>query len=169
MGDLYWWITPERFIVWTIWCVGFMAVTEYIVHKYLMHKPLLDYIAKAIGFNEKLTGWIFHDHAVKHHGGDNTTNIDLPLWIHLIFGWPLIVFIGWWDAFGAIILFATFAAHSYFWTKLHRMFHNLEQNWLIYCPFYMAYEAHHLVHHSNPTKNFGTVFPITDYIFRTKQ
>ena len=51
---------------------------------------------------------------------------------------------------------------------MHRAIHGIESNWFRYLgPLYRFYRRHHLQHHHQPRTNFGTLFPVTDYVFFT--
>ena len=136
-----------------------MAFAEYLIHKHTMHKR-----------KRWLPFWIFKHHAIDHHRDDRQDlNIDLPVYMHLMIGSPLIVasylLFGW---VSTVPLLATFFYHSYVWTHMHRAIHDLENHWITKTRYYKRAKKHHLDHHDKPTKNFGVVFLWTDYIFRTK-
>ncbi len=147
-----------NFSAWLLAWMLFMALTEYSVHRYTMHRK-----------RWWLPSWVWKDHAIEHHKNErNDLNIDLPLYNHLIVGSPLIlasVFIG---LPCLLALLSVFVFHSYTWTKIHRGIHGLEQNWLMKTNFYKKAKTHHELHHKRPGKNFGVVFLFTDSLFRTK-
>tara|TARA_Y100001973_G_C5048342_1_gene256336 strand:+ start:238 stop:699 length:462 start_codon:yes stop_codon:yes gene_type:complete len=143
------------FVIWYL----VMAFAEYLIHKHTMHKR-----------KRWLPFWIFKHHAIDHHRDDRQDlNIDLPVYMHLMIGSPLIVasylLFGW---VSTVPLLATFFYHSYVWTHMHRAIHDLENHWITKTRYYKRAKKHHLDHHDKPTKNFGVVFLWTDYIFRTK-
>ena len=143
------------FVIWYL----VMAFAEYLIHKHTMHKR-----------KRWLPFWIFKHHAIDHHRDDRQDlNIDLPVYMHLMIGSPLIVasylLFGW---VSTVPLLTTFFYHSYVWTHMHRAIHDLENHWITKTRYYKRAKKHHLDHHDKPTKNFGVVFLWTDYIFRTK-
>ena len=146
------------FAVWLILWYFVMSVLEYSIHRYTMH-------------NKKrfLPDWIFFDHAILHHkNGRNDINIDLPIYNHLIVGFPLIVGAYMISYSSLSALLCIFAFHSYTWTKVHRGIHGLEKNWLMKTKYYKKAKEHHELHHDRPGKNFGVVFLFTDRLFGTK-
>lgn len=137
-----------------------MVIGEYWIHKMLMHKPVLA--------RSKWFSWIFTDHAIEHHKNERLDmNIDMPIHHHLIAGSPLLLgsfFLGW-SAIAALL--TIFIWHSYFWTKLHRAIHGLEDNWIGRSWFYPAFRDQHINHHKNPTTNYGVTALWTDRLFGT--
>ena len=148
-------IPPFWLVVWYL----VMAFMEYIIHRYTMHKR-----------QNWLPKWIWKHHAVDHHRDDrNDLNIDLPFYIHLVVGSP-ILFLSYYY-FGIIsmsCLLAIFYYHSYVWTHMHRAIHGIKDHWIGNTKYYERAKKHHLDHHKRPAKNFGVVFLWTDYVFGTK-
>ena len=146
------------FLEWLIVWFFVMAILEYAIHRWAMHKIV-----------PWLPDWIFSEHAVEHHAKKrNDINIDLPLHNHIIVGSPLLLW-----AFSIsdecfVALMCIFMFHSYTWTKIHRGIHGLETNWIMKTNFYKLAKHHHELHHNRPSKNFGVVFLFTDNFFRTK-
>lgn len=148
-----------RVLTWLAGSLLYVALVEYIAHRHFMHRPLLD----RLGLRQ-----VFHEHAILHHrDGRNDLNINLPLYVHCIWGLPSVGIVGLFDLVGALILSAVFVCHSILWTKLHRAIHGLEDNWTMSFRFYSVIEHHHQEHHRRPGKNFGGVFLFTDYLFGT--
>lgn len=145
-----------------------VALLEYAAHRWIMHKanPPLD---------PDLCQLKAHG---KHHQGDNGLDyVDVPLLNTLRLTAPLflIVFLCGLVAGQAASTLAPAAAllawtvfYVYLWNRMHRAIHGVETNWFRRCgPLYRFYRRHHLRHHHQPRTNFGTVFPITDYVFCT--
>ncbi len=141
-----------------VWIIV-MAVTEYTIHRWIMHRKRIWVPAS-----------VFDDHVIEHHNNQRTDiNIDLPVYNHLVIGSPLLVasyLMGGWASFVALIVI--FCFHSYAWTKMHRGMHGIEQNWMMKTGFYWRAKLHHLLHNKRPGKNFGIVFLFVDTLFRTK-
>ncbi|TWT94455.1 sterol desaturase family protein [Stieleria varia] len=147
------------------------SIGEWLVHKYLLHKPL------------SIAPFIERQHGQEHHGqGQNEIipHIDLTL---VDYFWTLPFFAlagfrismghaGGWA--GVIALSSVVFAHRYFWNKIHRGIHRddsgnrLENNWMTRRSWFPMFENHHLDHHRRPDRNFGVVFLWIDYAFRTK-
>ncbi len=145
----------EWFIVFNV----MMAFAEYFIHRYLMHRQVLNF---------RGLKWVFEEHAIDHHfHGRNNKNIDLPVYYHLIIGSPLIIFLALVDPVALVPLMIVFWMHSYLWTKIHRATHGLESNWISQTRWYKTFENHHLMHHKYPGKNFGVVYIFMDYVFGT--
>lgn len=148
-----------QFGLWLLIWYFVMAIAEYTIHRYTMHKK-----------QQWLPYWVFKHHAIDHHRDDrHDLNIDLPVWLHLLVGSPLIVgsflYAGW---VSTVPLLLIFFYHSYVWTHMHRAIHDLEDHWITKTTYYEQAKDHHLKHHQRPAKNFGVVFLWTDYIFGTK-
>ena len=59
--------------------------------------------------------------------------------------------------------------YPYLWNRMHRAIHDLEENWFRRSgPIFRFFLNHHLQHHAHARVNYGTVFPWTDYVFRTR-
>jgi len=152
------------FIYWLVWSIVAMATSEYLIHKYFMHKRF---------FPKGCLDWIFEEHHIEHHKNDRyDVNVDLPIYFHIIIALPLFVtFILLGEYIGLLAFGSVIIHHSLYWTKLHRASHNLENNWTKYIPssfFYKSMRNHHLNHHRKPNRNYGVVYPYTDTIFNTK-
>jgi hypothetical protein len=148
-----------RVFLWLLASVAFISLLEYVGHRFFMHRPVLD----RFGLRR-----VFRNHAILHHHGDrNDLNVDLPIMTHFVWGFPILIVIAWIDIVGAMTLSACYVAHSILWTKLHRAIHGLEHNCTKRLWFYALIKLHHLEHHRQPRKNFGAVFPFTDYVFGT--
>ena len=146
------------FFEWLVVWFFIMAVIEYAIHRWTMHKH-----------RRWLPSQIFSEHAVEHHGKQrNDINIDLPLYNHLIVGSPLLLGAYCISDLCLVALLCIFIFHSYTWTKVHRAIHGLEINWIMKTKYYKMAKIHHELHHDRPSKNFGVVFLFTDYFFRTK-
>jgi sterol desaturase/sphingolipid hydroxylase (fatty acid hydroxylase superfamily) len=154
------------FIIWfPVVYVG-MALVEYVAHRWFMHKKNF------------LTKREFENHTVQHHGHrlmePMFPYIDLPVRYHLIFGIPgwggfLIGFLsgGPYALGGLIATLTMFFFHSYFYSKVHRAQHDLEENWTQRLPWFAELKRHHLDHHIRPSRNFAVVFLWTDKLFGT--
>jgi len=143
---------------WMTLSVWLMAFSEYVIHRWFMHKKLW-----------KWSHGFYMRHAILHHrDGDNSDNIDLPVGFALLTAIP--VFAALWWSFGVIapICFAVVVAvHARVWTRLHRAYHDLENNWTEKLWCYESLKVHHLRHHDKPNRNYGAVFPWIDIPFRT--
>jgi hypothetical protein len=139
--------------------LALMATAEYLIHRYLQHKPSLPILQPTL-----------HRHAVLHHrDGRNDLNVDLPAWYSAMLASPIVV-VAWlvgFGGFGAIFL-AVATAHAVIWTHLHRSFHGGQSYFMTYLPGWGFLFDHHIEHHDNPTKNFGAVFgPLVDVVAGT--
>lgn len=147
------------FLLFCLLCPVLMALSEYFIHRYVMHKRF---------FKSKRLAWIFEEHHIEHHKNHRyDINVDLPLHFHLIVSSPFIAFLIYFYPLGLIPFLITIIHHSIYWTKLHRAAHELEHNWTENLGNFNRMKEHHLYHHEAPSKNFGVVYPITDKIFRT--
>ena len=145
-------------LIWLTTWYFVMAFMEYFIHRYTMHKKTF------------LPKWIWKHHAIDHHRDNrNDINVDLPFYMHLVIGSPLIaITYFYFGVIATLCLLVTFFYHSYIWTHMHRAIHDLEDNWITKTKYYERAKRHHLLHHRRPASNFGVVFLWTDYIFNTK-
>jgi len=145
-------------LIWLPIWYFFMAFSEYFIHKYTMHKKTF------------LPEWVWRHHAIEHHRDDrNDLNVDLPFYMHLTIGSPLLSFAYFgYGVISMLCLLFIFYYHSYVWTHMHRAIHDLKDHWITKTDYYKRARKHHLDHHRRPAKNFGVVFLWTDYVFKTK-
>ena len=149
-----------EFLIWLSFSSILMALSEYWIHRVLMHKRF---------FRSERLNWVWFNHAVLHHKkGDNSHNVDLSIWHHLILGGPLLILLGWFRPIGALALLLVFIHHSYIWTHAHRAIHGLENNWLQRFSFYKRMKLHHEKHHEKTNRNYGVVYMWPDRLFGTK-
>jgi sterol desaturase/sphingolipid hydroxylase (fatty acid hydroxylase superfamily) len=146
-------------MVWAIaiFClVLYTPLAEYAAHRWLMHYPGLG------------RGSWWREHAIEHHGKSrNDVNIDINALSVAASVTPLLVFaifLGW--AWVAFVLFASIA-YAALWSSLHEAYHGVSENWVTKFRYYDFWRNHHLKHHQRPTRNFGTVFIFTDWLFGT--
>ncbi len=145
---------------------------EWILHRYLMHRPLW-------GFT-----YAFKAHARVHHGrfqADHTYHLQkeedkrtIPMawWngmvliviatsLTLPISWPLK---WWWLSFGfmaALILY--YGAYEY----LHWCMHLPKKRRLEFGKIFRWLNGHHLLHHRWPATNFNVVLPLADWVLGT--
>jgi hypothetical protein len=165
---LLWMLWPLEFVCWLLIWSPAVALLEYAAHRWIMHKA-----------NSTLDPDLCQLKAHgKHHQGDNGLDfVDVPLRNTLRLTAPLFLIVllcglmaG--QAANTLLptaaLFAWTVLYVYLWNRMHRAIHGVETNWFRHSgPLYRFYRRHHLRHHHQPRTNFGTVFPITDYVFFT--
>lgn len=137
----------------------YAAAVEYAIHRWAMHCPF--------PWRTKL----YTDHHVEHHGkGRNDLNIAIDPFTVLFLGSPLLwvlpSLIGWVGA--SLWLAAASTLYAAVWTVLHASFHGVGFRWAPFLPGYYVLYDHHMAHHTNPGRNFGTVFFWSDYLMGTK-
>lgn len=156
------------FILWFVIWAPLVAILEYGVHRWIMHKasrvldPQLDHLKS---------------HAA-HHGGSNTGEfVDVPLVDCVLLTSPAFILLSAWGLavgpFSAVVipaaaLLAWCFLYAYLWTRIHRAIHGVEANWFRRCGrVFRFFCEHHFKHHANAKVNYGAVFPWTDYMFLT--
>lgn len=145
------------------WLAGFVFTlvyamfAEYVSHRWLMHKPWPWRHSRYV------------EHAIEHHGkGRLDINIGLSPVTTMLAGLPLGAIWGMLLGVPGVLAFVLLCnAYAGWWSLLHAAHHNLGFGWLRRVPGYSRLREHHLLHHQKPHRNFGTVFPISDYFFRT--
>ena len=145
-----------------VWAIAILCLilyaplAEYAAHRWVMHFPGMG------------RGSWWREHAIEHHGkGRNDLNVDITALSVVAATSPLLVFaifLGW--AWVSCVLFACIG-YSWLWSSLHEAHHGISENWVTKFRFYNIWLKHHLLHHRQPTRNFGTVFIFTDRLFRT--
>lgn len=156
------------FAVWfVIWC-PVVAVLEYATHRWIMHKA-----------NHALDPQLLQLRAHgKHHQGHNEFDlVDMPILNGLrltapfllgVLAWGLVVGPATSIIAPALALLTWSFVYAYLWNRMHRAIHDMEGNWFRNSgPVYRFYLNHHVQHHEHMNTNYGTVFPWTDYVFRT--
>jgi Fatty acid hydroxylase superfamily len=156
------------FALWLgIW-TPLIAMLEYGVHRWIMHKA-----------NQLLDAKLDHlkSHEAHHNGANDGEFVDIPLKDCALLTSPaFILLIVWGLAMGpfsavvipAAALLAWTLLYSYLWTRIHRAIHGTEANWFRRSGrLFRFFRDHHFEHHVNAKVNFGAVFPWTDYLFIT--
>jgi hypothetical protein len=160
--------SAAQFAIWfAIWC-PVVALLEYATHRWIMHRAnwLLD---------PKLLQLRAHG---KHHQGSNDRDlVDMPVLNGLRLTAPFLLGV---LAYGylvgpatgiiapALALLTWSFFYAYLWNRMHRAIHGIEDNWFRRSgPIYRFFLNHHVQHHTHANTNYGTVFPWTDYVFRT--
>lgn len=157
-----------EFLLWFAIWAPLVAFLEYGTHRWIMHwanrllDPRLAYLK---------------DHGAHHLGNNGREFVDMPLKNCLLITSPVLLLLGAWGlvigplaavAIPAAALVAWSCFYSYLWTRIHRAIHGTERNWFARSgPVFRFFRNHHLKHHSHPKRNYGTVFPVTDYLFFT--
>lgn len=161
-------------LVWKVplvWCL--LSFGEWLVHRWLLHG---EWVYDHVPFAK----WMFWNHHIEHHGAefnDRRPHIDLVL---VDYAWVLPftavatyrwIWIGDVGGLTSLIAQATcFTAHLVLWNKTHRAIHGLEPgNWATRLPWYAFIRDHHLQHHVDPRTNLNIVFPLADFVFRTRR
>lgn len=144
------------FALATVSAFVYAVCVEYLAHRYAMHRGSLGM-------------WYFwQEHAIEHHHkGRNDINLEISPITALVLGSPLLAWcpvVGWSFAFVVVSLALGYCV---VWTALHKAHHGIGCLWLRRMPGYAALYRHHLLHHLNPTKNFGAVFIFSDRLFGT--
>ena len=149
-----------RIAFWLVMAIVLTSFIEYLAHRFLMHRK------------PKILYWlydVFQEHAVEHHAkGRTDLNIDMPFKWYYTYGLVFLIPFFALDWVGGICLFVVFRCHSYIWTKLHRAFHGLEDNWTKKTRIYQYLYEHHMNHHRKPNTNFNVVFLWVDALLGTK-
>lgn len=158
--------------------VVYASVAEWLLHRYVMHKPV------------KWFMYPYKAHDGTHHGSfsglqyhfDGTQNIEK-------------VTMAWWNGFAiialAIVPFFTISMTLYFFGWEFGAWMILGSAFAVFLGYYIAYEyshwcmhvpkgrwfentwffrwlnGHHILHHRYVTKNFNVVLPIADFLFGT--
>ena len=135
---------------------------EYLIHRFVMHRPWMGRV------------WWYTDHTVEHHArGRLDINVDLSPVTVILVASPLLVCCLWvpWQ-WWVMIVFVSAGLYADLWTALHRAHHGIEVGvglrFILKLPCYAYWKNHHLRHHTQPSRNFGTVFPWTDWLMWTR-
>lgn len=134
----------------------YASFIEYFAHRFTMHKPGLG----------KGTWW--SEHTVEHHAKKRTDiNIVLSALTTFMAAIPLLVFCIWLGLLWALIVLSCCVLYAAVWSSLHAAHHEVGSKWITKVPLYKIWRRSHLLHHEHPSKNFGTIFIWTDYLFGT--
>lgn len=152
--------------------VVFASFFEWLLHKYVMHRPLGSF------------RYAFQAHAVVHHKvfkADHTyhlihehdkSTIPMAWWngavLVLIASTPCLIaslLAGQWGIYAGSVL--AFACYYGFYEYIHWCMHlpkarRIEKPW-----WFRRLNGHHLLHHRYMHKNFNVVLPLADYLLGT--
>lgn len=166
------------YLLYVIFCILYSSLFEWVLHRYVMHKPFLK------------STYAYKAHAIVHHGKfkadssyhanqENKYLIKMAWWngpvlvvlatsLAII---PLYVGIGygiWWPV---ITLAAVMSVYFLMYETFHWWMHLPEDRKLLTIRpmrwFFVKLNGHHLLHHKYPNKNFNVVFPFADLVLGT--
>jgi hypothetical protein len=165
-------VTPFRwlltFILWFAIWAPLVAMLEYGVHRWIMHKA-----------NQLLDPKLDHlkSHRAHHKGANESEFVDTPLKDCVLLTSPAFILLTVWGLaigpFSAVLipaaaLLAWSFLYTYLWTRIHRAIHGIEANWFQRSGrLFQFFRDHHFKHHVDAKVNYGAVFPWTDYLFLT--
>ena len=155
-------------LAYILFSLTIIALTEYIFHRWLMHRRKLPRIIYRVF---PFLNTTFDKHHVQHHCFKrHDINVDLPVWWALLLASPLAAIGYVFDPIFSVVWLTISAAYAIIWTGAHRYSHDIPGTYGIehWYPFLAKTVKHHLEHHEHTNKNYGTVFMITDRIFGTK-
>ena len=172
-------------ILWSVFCIAYTSVFEWILHRYLMH-------AKPFGIS-----YAFNAHALIHHrlfggdityeGGDrgnppekNIEKVPMAWWNGPVLvataSLPFLlvaVFTGFWWMYvtSVVVLVLYYCIYEYLHWCMHLPRPRRFQKVGLLKSVFIRLNGHHLLHHRYPTMasgcNFNVVFPFADWIFGT--
>lgn len=163
---MYW--QTMGFLGGVIYC----SLFEWLLHKYIMHRPFLKYYR-----------YPFQAHAIVHHGtfkADETYHVknesdkktvpmawwNAPLiWLlHLAPAFGVQKLVGHPVMFGLLAsMIVYYAAYEY----MHWCMHIPRKRQIERSGIFFRLNGHHLLHHRYMHKNFNVVFPLFDLLFGT--
>lgn len=165
-------VTPFRwlltFILWFAIWAPLVAMLEYGVHRWILHKA-----------NQLLDPKLDHlkSHGAHHKGALESEFVDTPLKDCVLLTSPAFILLTVWGLaigpFSAVLipaaaLLAWSFLYTYLWTRIHRAIHGIEANWFQRSGrLFQFFRDHHFKHHVDANVNYGAVFPWTDYLFLT--
>ena len=164
------------FLLWLIVGLGagiiFASFFEWLLHKYVMHRPLLNF------------RYAFQAHAAVHHrifkadqtyhlrNKKDTETIPMAWWNGPVLVALCVVpfaLIAWWIGEWGVAVGGLVALGGYYgvYEYLHWCMHlpkerRIEKPW-----FFRKLNGHHLLHHRYMHKNFNVVFPLADVCLGT--
>jgi biotin transporter BioY len=169
--------SPIRWYQWAVVLFVFLTanIFEWCMHRYVMHRPRKNFIARAI----------YTRHTLNHHQFFTETNystdsvrdyrivffppyteiaaISLTVPGALLLGYALGANAGWLTMCTPTVLYMTY--ELFHWSC------HVKDNWFVrHCPFINTIRRHHAAHHEQRvmTKlNMNLTFPISDWLFDT--
>ena len=146
---------------------------EWTLHRFVMHQPIL-------GFT-----YPYRSHGITHHtvfgsGKDyhlieekNRRLVPMAWWngpALLLINSPAGLAAGWlahtW--WGSVAFMAALGSYYAMYEYLHWCMHVPGPRWFQRTWFFKWIDRHHRLHHLQPFRNLNVVFPIADYVFRTR-
>jgi len=150
----------------------YASVFEWTLHRFVMHRVLL-------------ISYPFRTHTLTHHRnfrsdtsyhlhpGQSRDSLTFAWWnAPLLIGLHLPVFWGIEKLSGVPVLWAgmaTFSLYYFLYEYGHWCMHVPKQRWIERTRLFRWLDAHHRGHHRLHTKNLNVVFPLADYVFRTRR
>ena len=165
---------------WLAFSYVFISIGEHQIHRHFMHrKRLFAWLYKVFPYLSS----VFESHAVRHHSiwykdfdfepddHGRQENLDIkvvetvvmvvstsPLWI------PIFLF----STMGGCIFLATVVTHNRLWNVLHRQMHIPQDAFFKDWALFRYLARNHFMHHRTSSRNYNVVFPLADFLFRTK-
>lgn len=148
-------------------CVLWCSVCEWILHKYVMHKPFFgfEYPYKA---HARIHHVVFKsDDSYQLQNENDKLTIPMAWWnglvIALLSSLPLLI-IGY-----KLFIINYIVAICYYgvYETLHWYMHLPKKRKIEYNMWYRKLNGHHILHHRYMNKNFNVVLPFADLIFGT--
>jgi hypothetical protein len=165
---------------WLVFSYIFISIGEHQIHKHFMHRKRL--FAGLYKIFPYLVS-VFEAHAVRHHSiwykdfdfepddHGREENLDIkvtetvvmvvstsPLWIPIFFL----------STMGGCIFLATVVTHNRLWNVLHRQMHIPKNAFFKDWALFRYLARNHFMHHRKSNKNYNVVFPLADFLFRSK-
>jgi hypothetical protein len=159
--------------------IVYSSFFEWLLHRNLMHRPLL-------GFR-----YPYRTHALTHHRvfewdesyhllrEEDAGTVTMAWWnapALIAFNVPVVSGVSWaifrlgsagfWGASaGALLAMACYYAT---YETLHWCMHVPKERWIQRTRLFRFLDDHHRMHHKRPNRNLNVVFPLADWILRTK-
>lgn len=150
-------------VVCVLWC----SICEWLLHRFLMHKPFLGF-RYAYNAHHKVHHVIFKaDNSYHLQLQEDKNTIPMAWWnglvISLLSSLPLLVF-GWkMFVLNYIVAMCYYGVYEF----LHWCMHLPKRRNVEYRTWYRKLNGHHILHHRYTNKNFNVVLPFADWLFGT--
>jgi hypothetical protein len=150
-----------------ILCVLWCSVCEWLLHRYVMHKPILGF-RYAYNAHHKVHHVIFKaDSSYQLQLESDKQTIPMAWWNGLVIAalssFPLLVFGYKYFAINYVVSMCYYGVYE----TLHWYMHLPRQRKVEYVWWYRRLNGHHILHHRYTNKNFNVVLPFADWLFGT--
>jgi len=155
-------------IIYTMWCVMWCSVCEWLLHRFVMHRSLFKFDYAYVAHTKVHHHIYKYDETYHAQEGDDGKKIPMAWWNGLVIAGlsslPIGLIFGW---YGFCLNYVVSMCYYGVYETIHWYMHLPRQRKVEYWDIFRKLNGHHLLHHRYMTKNFNVVLPFADALFGT--